>query len=101
MIVVENIAEAFELAHTTIGAYALDEMSSKGAGYNIWRSIADPREYICDLGNRIEVNTKDGKSFNVWVGSTPKKVREFEAKVSEQELEIMKLKAKLYDLIYG
>ena len=96
---VETMAKAFEIAYSMIGGYELDEASSAKAGYNIWRSTTDYREHISDLGNRIEVNTKDGKSLNIWIDCTPKKIKELESKVSEQELEIIKLKAKLYDLI--
>ena len=96
---VENMAQAFEVVYRTIGEYGLDKESTKNAGYNIYRSTQDRREYACDLGDRVEINTKDGKSINVWVDHTPKEVEELKEKVRDQELEIMKLKAKLYDLL--
>lgn len=97
--IVSSTSKAFEIAYGMIGEYELDEESSKNAGYNIWRATADSREYLSDLGNRLEVNTKDGKSLNIWIDNKPKKIKELETKVSEQELEIIKLKAKLYDLL--
>lgn len=96
---VENMAKAFEVVYRTIGEYGLDKESTKNAGYDIYRSTQDRREYACDLGDRVEINTKDGKSTNVWIDNTPKEVEEIKEKVREQELEIMKLKAKLYDLL--
>lgn len=96
---VENMTKAFEVVYNTIGEYELDKVSSKVAGYNVFRSTKNHYDYACELGDRVEINTKDGKSFNVWIDETPKKVAELEAKVREQEFEIMKLKAKLYDLV--
>lgn len=96
---VENMAKAFEVVYSTIGAYELDKISSARAGYNVFRSTTEYYNYACDLGDRIEINTKDGKSFNVWIDSTPAEVVALRNKVSEQEIEILKLKARLYDLI--
>lgn len=97
--IVENMAEAFEVVCRTIGEYRIDRESTKNAGYNIYRSMQDRREYACDLGDRVEINTKDGKSMNVWIDNTPRDAEEITKKVREQELEIMKLKAKLYDIL--
>lgn len=97
--IVENMAEAFEVVCRTIGEYRLDKESTKNAGYNIYRSMLDRREYACDLGDRVEINTKDGKSMNVWIDNTPKEVEELKENVRAKELEIMALKAKLYDLL--
>lgn len=50
--------------------YEKDEDSSQRAGYSIYRSTADGRyyDYICDLGNRLEINLEDGnKAINVWI----------------------------------
>lgn len=50
--------------------YEKDEDSSQRAGYPIYRSTADGRyyDYICDLGNRLEINLEDGnKTINVWI----------------------------------
>lgn len=98
--IVENMAQAFEVVCRTIGEYRLDTKSTKNAGYNIYRSTLDRREYACDLGDRVEINLKDGKSMNVWIDNTPNEVEELKEKVREKELEIMKMKAKLYDLLW-
>ena len=96
---VENIAKAFEVVYSKIGAYELDKESSARAGYNIYRSTANYYDYACDLGDRVEINTKDGKSVNVWIDKTPNEVAELKEKVSAQEFEILKLKARLYDIL--
>ena len=93
---VENKARAFEVVYNTIGAYELDKISSESAGYRIYRSKKNFFEYACDLGDRIEVNTKDGKSFNVWITDT---AAELKAQLEKAELEVLKLKAQLYDLL--
>lgn len=45
--------------------------SSDRAGYPIYRSTAEGHyyDYICDLGNRLEVNLPDGKSVDIWIQS--------------------------------
>ena len=76
-----------------------DKESSERAGYKVFRSTTDYREYACDLGNRIEVNTKDGKSVNIWIEEASSEIEELRRKVNEQALEILRLKAKLYDIL--
>ena len=45
--------------------YELDSASSEKAGYNIFRGNTEYYAYICDLGNRLEVNLPNGKSVNI------------------------------------
>ena len=100
MKIARTINEAYEMAYEMIGAYQKDERGTKNAGYNIYRSEENYYDYICDLGNRLEVNTHDGKSLNIWIETEEQEnQRELETKVKEQEYEILKLKAKLYDLL--
>ena len=49
--------------------YEQDLGSSDRAGYPIYRSTAEGHyyDYICDLGNRLEVNLPDGKSVDIWI----------------------------------
>lgn len=49
--------------------YEQDLSSTSRAGYPIYRSTADGHyyDYICDLGNRLEVNLSNGKTINVWI----------------------------------
>lgn len=96
---VETAAKAFDIVYGMIGAYVFDKESSERAGYKVFRSTTDYREYACDLGNRIEVNTKDGKSVNIWIDQTTNEIEELRRRVKEQEIEILTLKAKLYDIL--
>lgn len=61
----EAWAEANKIMPTD---YALDEKMSARAGYKIYYSTAEGvNAYICDLGDRLEINTPDGKSTNIWI----------------------------------
>ncbi len=59
--------------------YEKDEGSSERAGYSVYRSTAEGHyyDYVCDLGDRLEVNLSTGESINVWVKP--------EQKVAERE----------------
>ena len=47
--------------------YNLDVVSSKNAGYNVYRSPLNYYDYICDLGDRLEVNFSNGDTINIWI----------------------------------
>ena len=48
--------------------YEKDEARTAGAGYPIYYSTADGvNAYICDLGDRLEVNLPNGDSVNIWI----------------------------------
>ncbi len=47
--------------------YMQDYESSERAGYPIYRSVVEYYDYICDLGDRLEVNLANGKSINIWI----------------------------------
>lgn len=47
--------------------YNKDEKSSLRSGYDVYRSPINPLDYICDLGNRLEVNFASGKTVNIWI----------------------------------
>lgn len=65
---VESLKEAWECFHSLFGWNVFyDESSSEHAGYKIYRDCADFNKWVSDLGNRLEVNTKDGKSINIWI----------------------------------
>lgn len=60
--------EAWEIAKAmTDGECALDAVSTKCAGYNVYRSGKEYYTYICDLGDRLEVNLANGKTVNIWI----------------------------------
>lgn len=91
--------EAFEIAYNKIGSYEFDKEASNNAGYNIYRSTNEYDDYFCDLETRLEINYKNGKSENIWIDSTPLEVAELKEMISKKDLEIIKLKAKLYDIL--
>ncbi|MCM1368244.1 MAG: hypothetical protein NC184_05510 [Roseburia sp.] len=66
---VKSIQEAWAEANKIMPTdYMLDEKRTERAGYKIYYSTAeDVHAYICDLGDRLEVNTPDGKSTNIWI----------------------------------
>lgn len=47
--------------------YEEDATSSAQAGYKVYRSRVDWYDYICDLGDRLEINLHSGKTVNVWI----------------------------------
>ena len=48
--------------------YSEDTCGSERAGYPIYRSNIEFYDYICDLGDRLEVNLKDDNTtINVWI----------------------------------
>lgn len=47
--------------------YNKDEASSERAGYNVYRSPLNHYDYICDLGDRLEVNLANGETVNIWI----------------------------------
>ena len=70
---VRNITEAWQEADRLIPTdYIKDEASSLRAGYDIYRSTAAGNSsYICDLGDRLEVNLDNGTSVNIWIEEEP------------------------------
>ncbi len=66
---VSSMAEAWQAANDLFPTdYMLDGKRSARAGYPIHYSTAEGvNAYICDLGDRLELNFSDGSSFNVWV----------------------------------
>ena len=50
--------------------YEYDLQRSKRAGYDVCSSTAEDHyyDYICDLGDRLEVNLSNGDTVNVWYG---------------------------------
>ena len=66
---VQSIKAAWEAADKIFPTdYIKDEASSQRAGYDVYRSTAEGnRSYICDLGDRLEVNLANGKTENIWI----------------------------------
>lgn len=55
--------------------YNKDENSSARAGYPVFRSSVEYYNYICDLGNRLEVNLESGETINIWIDETEAAVK--------------------------
>lgn len=47
------------------GIYLHDEKTER-AGYPIYKNVYDDPDYICDLGDRLEVNFFSGHTVNFW-----------------------------------
>ena len=66
---VNSLEEAWRMVDQIFPTdYIKDEVSSKGAGYPVYRSTAKGHfyDYICDLNDRLEINLSNGKTVNVW-----------------------------------
>jgi hypothetical protein len=66
--VVETKRDAWSVANALMPSdYGLDIGSTERAGYPVFRSYTSYYDYICDLGNGLEVNLSDGKSHRIFV----------------------------------
>lgn len=61
--------EAWEYVNAAFPTdYTENTIKTKNAGYPIYDSnLGDDHGYICDLGNRLEINYADGSTENVWI----------------------------------
>lgn len=67
---VKSMNEAWSKANEIFPTdYEQDNKSSERAGYPVYRSTAEGHyyDYICDLGDRLEVNLSNGETINIWV----------------------------------
>ena len=66
---VKTESDAWELVNRFFpGSYKYDKGSQSRAGYPIYRStVPESNAYICDLGDRLELNYDDGHSENIWI----------------------------------
>lgn len=63
----KNYQKAWEMALKLIpGDYSKDDDASERAGYNVYVS-EELAGWISDLGDRLEVNTSDGMTINIWI----------------------------------
>lgn len=68
-------ADAWNVAKTHIQDVSKDADASGRAGYDVFRSESDYYSYICDLGDRLEVNLSNGDTLNVWIDEKPVEVK--------------------------
>jgi len=61
-----NREEAWELANHVGGPFYLDHSSTQNAGYKVYRHERLYYQYVCDLGDRLELNMDSGLTFNIW-----------------------------------
>ena len=65
---VKNINEAWAKVNEIFPTdYSEDVAASERAGYKIYRSSINHYDYICDLGDRLEINFSDDTTVNIWV----------------------------------
>lgn len=93
--------QAWEIAGEILGTdYTEDAASTARAGYPIHRSTAEGnRGYICDLGDRLEVNLQDGSSRNIWISrealadeaATAQKIQKLREAVAKQAAQVEEL----------
>lgn len=63
-----TITEAWKMANEIFPTdYDRDSRASEKAGYAIYRSPINYYDYICDLGDRLEINLANGKTINIWI----------------------------------
>lgn len=63
-----TVGEAWEIVNRIFpGDYAEDAASTARAGYSVYRGTTERRAYVCDLGDRLEVNLHNGRTVNVWI----------------------------------
>ena len=88
---VETKAAAWKKADELMPTdYMIDSRRSERAGYDVYYSTREGcTAYICDLGDRLEVNLEDGSSVNVWI--TPNKPTASEAVQAVKNLRIESL----------
>lgn len=59
--------EAFEMVMEIFpGEFEEDRPATEKAGYKVYRG-ENYYDYVCDLGDRFEVNLADGRTINVWI----------------------------------
>ena len=68
-----SIKEAWEMVNKIFPTdYYENSIKTRNAGYPIYDSnLGDEYGYICDLGNRLEVNLASGKTINIWIEEEP------------------------------
>ena len=90
--------------------YSEDTQSSERAGYKVYRSNIEHYNYICDLGNRIEVNFANGETVNIWIEEEEKTAEMhkniftiglFDKDTEKQEISTPEAKEKVAEILIG
>lgn len=83
---VANKEQAFTIANGLVHHdYDYDVQRSKKAGYPIYfTTMPGINEWISDLGNRLEVNLCNGRTFNIWVKDYTEELRQNMVNVAKE-----------------
>ena len=75
---VKNIQQAWLEACILVDEDSLikDQEATERAGYDIYRDYNQYYNYICILGDRLEVNLANSKSINIWI-EQPENIKEY------------------------
>lgn len=87
---VKTVQEAWNEANRLMpNDYEHDTESSNKAGYPVYRSNVEHYDYICDLGERLEVNLfKGGKTVNIWIKKEEKSMKKLEDMIRVTKMKI-------------
>ena len=70
----ESELDAWNWVHETYKGkqWYYDDIASEKCGYKIYRDTEEYYNYICCLGDRLEVNLKEGnQTINLWIADQP------------------------------
>jgi hypothetical protein len=77
----------------------LDHESSERAGYKTYRDTEEFYNYVCELGDRVEVNLKEGNhTINLWIEKEEPEIKPETYKVEFNDVELILVKGALYRL---
>ena len=77
----------------------LDHESSERAGYKTYRDTEEFYNYVCELGDRLEVNLKEGnQTINLWLEKEEPEIKSETYKIEFNDVELILVKGALYRL---
>jgi hypothetical protein len=77
----------------------LDHESSERAGYKTYRDTEEFYNYVCELGDRVEVNLKEGnQTINLWIEKEEPEIKPETYKIEFNDVELIIVKGALYRL---
>lgn len=77
----------------------LDHESSERAGYKTYRDTEEFYNYVCELGDRLEVNLKEGnQTINLWIEKEEPEIKPETYKIEFNDVELILVKGALYRL---
>ena len=93
--------DAWEWVHEMFPGtqWYLDHESSERAGYKTYRDTEEFYNYVCELGDRLEVNIKEGnRTINLWIEKEEPEMKPETYKVEFSDVELILVKGALYRL---